>query len=181
MTAIIETEKLTKSYGSHRGIVEVDLSVEQGEVFGFLGPNGAGKTTTIRTLLDLIRPPPGGARGAPPPPDRLPPRRVRPVRPPHRRPDARVLRQPSRWRGSHVPGIADRALRPGHVAPVQRVLEGEQAEGRPRRCPPASPRAALPRRADGRPRPAHPAELLRGPPRADRRGPDGPPLHPHPG
>src|SRR3990170_2396667 len=62
MTAIIETEKLTKSYGSHRGIVEVDLSVEQGEVFGFLGPNGAGKTTTIRTLLDLIRPTSGVAR-----------------------------------------------------------------------------------------------------------------------
>ena len=48
MTAIIETEKLTKSYGDHRGIIDVDLAVEQGEVFGFLGPNGAGKTTTIR-------------------------------------------------------------------------------------------------------------------------------------
>jgi ABC-2 type transport system ATP-binding protein len=59
---VIETEKLTKSYGSHRGIVEVDLTVEQGEVFGFLGPNGAGKTTTIRTLLDLIRPTSGRAR-----------------------------------------------------------------------------------------------------------------------
>jgi ABC-2 type transport system ATP-binding protein len=62
MTAIIETEKLTKSYGSHRGIHEVDLTVEQGEVFGFLGPNGAGKTTTIRLLLDLIRPTSGRAR-----------------------------------------------------------------------------------------------------------------------
>ncbi len=61
MTAIIETEKLTKFYGSHRGIVEVDLSVQQGEVFGFLGPNGAGKTTTIRLLLDLIRPTSGHA------------------------------------------------------------------------------------------------------------------------
>ena len=56
MGAVIETEKLTKSYGTHRGIVEVDLAVEAGEVFGFLGPNGAGKTTTIRLVLDLIRP-----------------------------------------------------------------------------------------------------------------------------
>ena len=62
MTTIIETEKLTKSYGDHRGIDEVDLAVEQGEVFGFLGPNGAGKTTTIRLLLDLIRPTRGRAR-----------------------------------------------------------------------------------------------------------------------
>ena len=61
MVAVIKTEKLTKSYGSHRGIVEVDLEVEQGEVFGFLGPNGAGKTTTIRVLLDLIRPTAGKA------------------------------------------------------------------------------------------------------------------------
>jgi ABC-type multidrug transport system ATPase subunit len=62
MTAVIETEKLTKSYGSHRGITDVDLTVAQGEIFGFLGPNGAGKTTTIRTLLDLIRPTSGTAR-----------------------------------------------------------------------------------------------------------------------
>ncbi|HEX7472902.1 MAG TPA: ABC transporter ATP-binding protein [Candidatus Limnocylindrales bacterium] len=62
MTAIIQTEKLTKSYGEHRGIIDVDLTVEQGEVFGFLGPNGAGKTTTIRLLLDLIRPTRGHAR-----------------------------------------------------------------------------------------------------------------------
>ena len=59
---IIETERLTKSYGSHRGIIEVNLVVQQGEVFGFLGPNGAGKTTTIRTFLDLIRPTSGIAR-----------------------------------------------------------------------------------------------------------------------
>jgi ABC-2 type transport system ATP-binding protein len=59
---VIETERLTKSYGSHRGIIDVDLAVREGEVFGFLGPNGAGKTTTIRTLLDLIRPTSGVAR-----------------------------------------------------------------------------------------------------------------------
>lgn len=62
MTAVIQTENLTKSYGPHRGIVDVDLTVEQGEVFGFLGPNGAGKTTMIRVLLDLIRPTSGSAR-----------------------------------------------------------------------------------------------------------------------
>jgi ABC-2 type transport system ATP-binding protein len=61
MTSVIRTEKLTKSYGSHRGIVDVDLDVQKGEVFGFLGPNGAGKTTTIRVLLDLIRPTDGKA------------------------------------------------------------------------------------------------------------------------
>jgi ABC-2 type transport system ATP-binding protein len=62
MTAIIQAEKLTKSYGQHRGIVEVDLEVQEGEAFGFLGPNGAGKTTMIRTLLDHIRPTSGRAR-----------------------------------------------------------------------------------------------------------------------
>ncbi|MCZ7525309.1 MAG: ABC transporter ATP-binding protein [Acidimicrobiia bacterium] len=58
----IETERLTKSYGRARGIVEVDLVVPRGEVFGFLGPNGAGKTTTIRVLLDFLRPTSGRAR-----------------------------------------------------------------------------------------------------------------------
>ncbi|HEY8169069.1 MAG TPA: ABC transporter ATP-binding protein [Candidatus Limnocylindrales bacterium] len=61
MTSIIQLQKLTKSYGSHRGIIDIDLEVAEGEVFGFLGPNGAGKTTTIRTLLDLIRPTSGKA------------------------------------------------------------------------------------------------------------------------
>jgi ABC-type multidrug transport system ATPase subunit len=61
VNAIIETEKLTKTYGSHRGIDDVDLMVGEGEAFGFLGPNGAGKTTTIRTLLDHIRPTSGKA------------------------------------------------------------------------------------------------------------------------
>ena len=58
---VIVTEHLTKSYGATRGIVDVSLTVEAGEVFGFLGPNGAGKTTTIRTLLDFIRPTSGRA------------------------------------------------------------------------------------------------------------------------
>ena len=57
----IQTEKLTKSYGSARGIAELDLSVHEGEFFGFIGPNGAGKSTTIRTLLGLIYPSSGQA------------------------------------------------------------------------------------------------------------------------
>ncbi len=61
MTAVIRTERLTKAYGEHRGIIELDLEVAQGEVFGYLGPNGAGKTTTMRILLDLIRPTSGRA------------------------------------------------------------------------------------------------------------------------
>jgi ABC-2 type transport system ATP-binding protein len=61
MTPVIHTEKLTKSYGIHRGIIEVDLDIAEGEAFGFLGPNGAGKTTMIRTLLDHIRPTSGRA------------------------------------------------------------------------------------------------------------------------
>jgi ABC-2 type transport system ATP-binding protein len=58
---VIEAERLTKSYGRHRGIEDVTFSVGPGEVFGFLGPNGAGKTTTIRTLMDFIRPTSGRA------------------------------------------------------------------------------------------------------------------------
>lgn len=61
MTQVIRTEQLTKSYGEHRGIVDLDLEVADGEIFGFLGPNGAGKTTTMRVLLDLIRPTSGRA------------------------------------------------------------------------------------------------------------------------
>jgi ABC-2 type transport system ATP-binding protein len=63
MTAALETQKLTKWY-SHksRGIIDVDLVVEAGQIFGFLGPNGAGKSTTIRVLLDLIRPTSGTAQ-----------------------------------------------------------------------------------------------------------------------
>ena len=58
---VIETKKLTKYYGKARGIIDLDLRVEQGEFFGFIGPNGAGKSTTIRTLLGLISPTSGSA------------------------------------------------------------------------------------------------------------------------
>lgn len=59
--SVIETRQLSMYYGKQRGIIDVYLSVWQGEVFGFLGPNGAGKTTTQRILLDVIRPTSGSA------------------------------------------------------------------------------------------------------------------------
>src|SRR5450759_1371240 len=62
MAAIIEVERLTKTYVGKRGIAEVSFQVEEGEVFGFLGPNGAGKTTTIRLLMALLRTDTGTAR-----------------------------------------------------------------------------------------------------------------------
>lgn len=52
---VIQAEGLTKYYGKTRGIEDLNLSVEEGEIFGFIGPNGAGKSTTIRTLLGLIK------------------------------------------------------------------------------------------------------------------------------
>ena len=58
---VVEIKNLTKNYGKSRGITDVSLSIEQGEVFGFIGPNGAGKSTTIRTLLGLIHPTSGSA------------------------------------------------------------------------------------------------------------------------
>jgi ABC-2 type transport system ATP-binding protein len=53
---IIELNNVTKMYGKSRGILDVDLKVPRGSIFGFLGPNGAGKTTTISMLIDLIHP-----------------------------------------------------------------------------------------------------------------------------
>jgi ABC-2 type transport system ATP-binding protein len=58
---VIRTTGLTKSYGSVAAVVDADMEVRRGEVFGYLGPNGAGKTTTIRVLLDHIRPTNGSA------------------------------------------------------------------------------------------------------------------------
>ncbi len=58
---IIETKNLTKYYGKHRGIIDINLQVEEGEIFGFIGPNGAGKSTTIRTLMNFISPTSGSA------------------------------------------------------------------------------------------------------------------------
>lgn len=56
MKNIIDIKNLTKSYGKSRGIINLNLTVEKGDFFGFMGPNGAGKSTTIRTILGLIKP-----------------------------------------------------------------------------------------------------------------------------
>lgn len=57
----IETRALTKYYGKARGVLDLNLTVGEGEFFGFIGPNGAGKSTTIRCLLGLICPTSGGS------------------------------------------------------------------------------------------------------------------------
>ena len=59
--APLEIERLTKYYGPHRGVEELTLVAEPGEVLGFLGPNGSGKTTAIRVLLGFLRPTSGRA------------------------------------------------------------------------------------------------------------------------
>lgn len=56
MQTAVKIQNLTKWYGHSRGIENVSLTINQGEIFGFLGPNGAGKTTAIRLMLDIIRP-----------------------------------------------------------------------------------------------------------------------------
>ena len=58
---LIEINHLTKSYGRSRGIDDLSLKVQQGDIFGFIGPNGAGKSTTIRILLNLLFPTSGSA------------------------------------------------------------------------------------------------------------------------
>lgn len=61
MTYAIETRNLTKSYGKRRGIEDINLQIQPGEIFGFLGPNGAGKSTTLRTMTGLMKPTSGQA------------------------------------------------------------------------------------------------------------------------
>jgi ABC-2 type transport system ATP-binding protein len=62
MSAVIQLTNLTKTYGTSRGISDINLEVEKGMIFGFLGPNGAGKTTTISILVDTLRPTSGTAK-----------------------------------------------------------------------------------------------------------------------
>ncbi len=55
MEHVIEIDHLTKYYGKNRGVEDVSLKVEKGDIFGFLGPNGAGKSTTIRSILGFLK------------------------------------------------------------------------------------------------------------------------------
>lgn len=52
---VIEIDHLTKSYGKHRGVTDISLMVQKGDIFGFIGPNGAGKSTTIRSMLGFLK------------------------------------------------------------------------------------------------------------------------------
>lgn len=61
MTAVINPTDLTKFYGEHRRILDVNLEINEREVFGLLGPNGECKTACIRVFLDFIRPTSGSA------------------------------------------------------------------------------------------------------------------------
>src|SRR3954452_13529993 len=58
---ILKTEALTKTYGTHTALSNLNLTVHRGEVFGYIGPNGAGKTTTFRILAGLLDPTGGKA------------------------------------------------------------------------------------------------------------------------
>ncbi len=187
MTAAIQTEKLTKSYGSHRGIIEVDLEVQEGEAFGFLGPNGAGKTTMIRTLLDHIRPTSGRATifGIDTTAD--------PVAI-HRRlgylpgefvlydkltggQTIGVLRQPAWRRGPDLPGRSHRAPGRRPIAEVPEYSKGNKQKIGLIIALQHRPDLLHARRADLRPRPAGAAGVLRGhPARGQGRGPDRLPL-----
>ena len=60
--SIIEISNLTKDYGSSRGIFNINLEVNKGEIFGFVGTNGSGKTTTIRNMMGFIRPDHGSVK-----------------------------------------------------------------------------------------------------------------------
>ena len=179
MVAVIEATRLTKSYGSHRGIVDVDLAVEPGEVFGFLGPNGAGKTTTIRTMLDLIRPTAGVVRvfGIESSVDPVAIHRRVGYIPGEfalydRLTGAQTIEYFANLRGGVDPAYQAELIERLDLDPSRRYKEyskgNKQKVGHRRRAP-ASPGAAGPGRADIGPGPARPAGLLRARARGERR------------
>lgn len=60
--SVIEIDNLTKDYGYDRGVFDINLNIEQGEMVGFVGTNGSGKTTTIRNIMGFIKPTSGEVR-----------------------------------------------------------------------------------------------------------------------
>ena len=104
MSAVVETQNLTKRYHDKLAVNALNLTVQEGEIFGFLGPNGAGKTTTILMLLGLTEPTSGRASVCGFDPTRRISRSKAPCRLPARKP--RILRGHERrektcstWRG----------------------------------------------------------------------------------
>ena len=190
MNAIIQAEKLTKFYGQHRGIVEVDLEVREGEAFGFLGPNGAGKTTMIRTLLNHIRPTSGKASifGIDVTVDPVAIHRRLGYLPGEfvlydKLTGGQTIEYFANLRGGVDPVYQAELISRLEIDPtpqVQGILERQQAEDRARRRAPAPARPAAARRADVRPRPARPADVLRRHPRGEGRGPHRLHVEPHP-
>jgi ABC-2 type transport system ATP-binding protein len=59
---VIQIDHLTKDYGAGRGVFDINLSIEKGEVFGFVGTNGAGKSTTLRHLMGFLKPKSGSSK-----------------------------------------------------------------------------------------------------------------------
>lgn len=62
MNQIVTTQNLSKRYGSKYCVKDINLSVSEGDIFGFLGPNGAGKSTTLKMILGLMRPTDGNVK-----------------------------------------------------------------------------------------------------------------------
>ena len=191
MTAIIQTEKLTKSYGEHRGIVDVDLEVERrarssassartaparrrrsGRCSTTSGRRAAGRSIFgIDTTVDpvAIHRRLGYLPGEFALYDKLT--------------GGQTIEYFANLRGGVDPAYQAELIERLDIDPtpqVQGVLEGQQAEDRAGHRAPAPAGPADPRRADVRPRPARPADVLRGHPRGEGRGPDGLPVEPHP-
>jgi len=169
MTAAIETMGLTKRYGRSRGIVDLDLVVETGQIFGFLGPNGPANRRPIRLLFDLIRPSSGHARvlGLDVHRDRLEIDRATSYVPGELSLYSELTgRQLLTYLGNlqrHVDAAyRDRLIERLELDPTKRIKSlsrGQQAEGRSRRRVHDPARAADPRRAHGRARSVHPAGI----------------------
>src|SRR6266516_2768010 len=127
MSTMIQTNQLTKSYGSSRGIIDVTFDIQEGEVFGFLGPNGAGKTTTMRTLMGLLHANSGSATigGLA---SWLPARRIRLRSQYARCADYRVPGSPTRRRGPDLPAPLGGTPGPGSQQTLPRIFAWQQTK-----------------------------------------------------